>query len=262
MTNYRALFLDIDGTVLTFDDRIENSTKLAIQQVQNQGVEVFLATGRPIHEIAYIAEQLNIASFVGYNGALAIYKNHKIVNETMSPDVVEHFSSVAKKNGHEMLLFTNQKNLFLSLESPISKEIIESLHFKNNAELTVTDYRNILSMSVVNLGENDLDLYKTNENLRLSPVHSDGKRNDYDVIRENVNKGHAVKKVLAHLNIPLENAIAFGDGMNDLEMLSVVGEGFAMGNAHPLLFEYAKHKTTAVTDSGIFNGLKSLGLVK
>jgi hydroxymethylpyrimidine pyrophosphatase-like HAD family hydrolase len=44
-------------------------------------------------------------------------------------------------------------------------------------------------------------------------------------------------------------------------MLMTVGEGFAMGNAHPDLFAYAKHKTTAVTDSGIFNGLKTLGLL-
>jgi hydroxymethylpyrimidine pyrophosphatase-like HAD family hydrolase len=48
-----------------------------------------------------------------------------------------------------------------------------------------------------------------------------------------VNKGEAVKKVLQVLKIKKEQAIAFGDGMNDKEMLEVVGESFAMGNAHP-----------------------------
>jgi hypothetical protein len=48
-----------------------------------------------------------------------------------------------------------------------------------------------------------------------------------------------------------------GDGMNDKEMLSNVGEGFSMGSGSPELFLYPKHVTTGVDDSGIFNGLKS-----
>jgi hydroxymethylpyrimidine pyrophosphatase-like HAD family hydrolase len=41
-----------------------------------------------------------------------------------------------------------------------------------------------------------------------------------------------------------------------------VGEGFAMGNGHPDLFQYAKHKTTTVNNSGIYNGLKKLGIIE
>jgi hydroxymethylpyrimidine pyrophosphatase-like HAD family hydrolase len=82
------------------------------------------------------------------------------------------------------------------------------------------------------------------------------------VIRDKVNKGIGVNRVLNHLGIGKESAIAFGDGLNDKEMLMNVGEGFAMGNAHPDLFAYAKHRTSDVTASGIFNGLKALGLVE
>jgi hydroxymethylpyrimidine pyrophosphatase-like HAD family hydrolase len=85
--------------------------------------------------------------------------------------------------------------------------------------------------------------------------------NCFDVIRDKVNKGFGVNCVLNHLGIRKDTAIAFGDGLNDKEMLQNVGEGFAMGNAHPELLSYAKHKTTPVTNSGIFNGLKSLGLL-
>jgi hydroxymethylpyrimidine pyrophosphatase-like HAD family hydrolase len=70
-----------------------------------------------------------------------------------------------------------------------------------------------------------------------------------------------IQFVLNHLGIHKENAIAFGDGMNDKEMLMNVGEGFAMGNGHPELFKYAKYKTTSVTDSGVYNGLKLLGIL-
>jgi len=64
MTDYKVLFLDIDGTLLTPDDTIEESTKAAISQVQANGMEVFLATGRPLHEIDDLAKELNIHSFI------------------------------------------------------------------------------------------------------------------------------------------------------------------------------------------------------
>ncbi len=71
-----------------------------------------------------------------------------------------------------------------------------------------------------------------------------------------------MEKVLAVLGIPKEQAIAFGDGMNDKEMLQTVGESFVMANGDPNLFPYAKHRTTTVDNSGIYYGLKKLGIIK
>ena len=67
--------------------------------------------------------------------------------------------------------------------------------------------------------------------------------------------------MLDALNISADEAIAFGDGMNDLDMLQFVGHSFAMANGNPKIFEYAKYKTTSVQEDGIYNGLKKLGLL-
>ncbi|MDQ0220740.1 HAD family hydrolase [Peribacillus cavernae] len=80
-------------------------------------------------------------------------------------------------------------------------------------------------------------------------------------IRDNVNKGIGVKTFLEYLGLQRENSIAFGDGLNDKEMLAFAGESFAMGNAHTDLFSYAKNKTTDVLNAGVYNGLNSLGLI-
>ncbi|GAE44687.1 hydrolase [Mesobacillus boroniphilus JCM 21738] len=74
MGHYKILFLDIDGTILRPDDTIEDSTKTAINEMKRQNIEVVLATGRPLHEISDLAEELQITSFIGYNGALAFMK--------------------------------------------------------------------------------------------------------------------------------------------------------------------------------------------
>ncbi|MGM0878986.1 MAG: HAD family hydrolase [Bacillota bacterium] len=262
MTNYKILFLDIDGTILRPDDTIEDSTKQAVAEVKQKGIEVFLATGRPLHEIAHIAEELNIQSFIGYNGAYAIHKGEDVFKAPMKASTVEMFVDIAKISGHELVLYTHEQNIFSDLESSIVKEFIHAFHLHKNKSYSLDFIHHILGMTLINLSENEPALYeKEDPSIHLSQVNVDGLRHCYDVIRDNVNKGIAVQKILELLDIPSESSIAFGDGMNDKEMLSIVGEGFAMGNGHPDLFQYAKHKTTKVTDSGIYNGLKSLGLV-
>jgi Cof subfamily protein (haloacid dehalogenase superfamily) len=262
MGNYKVLFLDIDGTLLRPDDSIEDSTKEAIAQVQSIGLEVFLATGRPLHEIDELAKELNIHSFIGYNGAYAIYKGADIFQKPMNSSTVKNFLTIAKENDHEVVLYTNSKNVFTNMESEILTDFMHKFHLHKNEPYSPSVNNAVLGMTLVNLKKEDPSLYQNDEGIHLSQVNLEGMRHCYDVIRDSVNKGYGVQVVLERLGIDKESSIAFGDGMNDKEMLQNVGEGFAMGNGHPDLFQYAKHRTTNVTDSGIFNGLKMLCLVK
>lgn len=258
---YSILFLDIDGTILTPADTIQDSTKKAIAEVQKKGLEVFLATGRPIHEISHIGKELNIQSFIGYNGAYAIYNGQEIINEPMDAQMVAEFAKTAEQHGHEIVMYTREQNVLTSCDSMAMKKFVQKFHLQKNTLYNESFNPHILGMTIVNLKERDISLYEKKGLLYLSQVNVEGLEHSYDVIRENVNKGKAVKKVLEFLNIPRSAAIAFGDAMNDKEMLSTVGESFAMGNAHPDLLAYAKYQTTDVTNSGVYNGLKKLGLV-
>lgn len=263
MLNYNLLFLDIDGTIILPDDSIQESTKEAIKQVQEKGMEVFLATGRPIHEILDIGEELNIQSYIGYNGACAIHKGEDLFVEPMDAKMIEFFLSIVREKEHEAVLYTDEKNVFTSLESQLTEKFIEKFHLTQNVNLNSEYIDHVLGVTLLNLSTNDPELYEEYGNIHLSPVNVEGYRDHaFDVIRDKVNKGFAVERILDELRITKDHAIAFGDGINDKEMLTTVGAGFAMGNAHPDLFKAAKYKTTDVTEDGIFNGLKELGLVE
>lgn len=258
---YKILFLDIDGTILQPDHSIEDSTKQAVLQVQAQGIETFLATGRPVHEIKEIGDELKISSFIGYNGALALYNGKQIFAEPMKERTVHYLLEVAKKNQHEMVLYTDNANYFTSLDNPSVTEFIKAFRLRNNKVYQQDKANQVLGMTIIMSGENDHHSYSLEDGIHFSQVNVDGMRHCFDVIRNQVNKGVGIQLLLKELNIEKEQAIAFGDGMNDKEMLQAVGEGFAMGNAHEDLFQYADHKTTSVTDSGVYNGLKFLGLI-
>ncbi|WP_251555164.1 HAD family hydrolase [Neobacillus muris] len=262
MTKYKILFLDVDGTILPPDHVIQESTKDAIKQIQAKGIEVFIATGRPLHEMDALAQQLNVSSFIAYNGAYATYQGQDLYKEPLDEAAVKQFLKIAKEHQHEAVLYTNRTNAFTDLQSPLSHEFIEVFSLHKNEAYTPAIDSIVLGMTLINLKPGDTALYDNNAGIRLSQVNIEKMQHCYDVIHHRVNKGFGVQHVLRYLGIDKECSIAFGDGMNDKEMLQGVGESFAMGNSHPDLIRFAKHKTTDVTNSGISNGLKKLGLVE
>ncbi|GAA0590381.1 Cof-type HAD-IIB family hydrolase [Virgibacillus siamensis] len=257
---YKILFLDIDGTILKPDHTVSDSTKQTIKSVTEQGVHVFFATGRPLHELDQLAAKLDVHSYIGYNGAHAVHRGKTILNEPLRQDIVQKFLDIGYEHGHEAVLYTDDANYFTSLTNPCVKQFIEAFQLKKNELFTGEKTDHILGATLMNVKSAEEKWYNIDDLIHLSPVQTAGVKDCYDVIRQNFNKGQAVEQVLQLLDIKPEEAIAFGDGMNDKEMLAAVGESFAMDNSHPDLFQYAKHRTTSVTDDGIANGLKKLGI--
>ena len=79
-----------------------------------------------------------------------------------------------------------------------------------------------------------------------------------DVMAPNISKGEAVKNVQRVMNFTREECAAFGDYLNDREMIQAVGCGFAMANAHPDLKKVAAFETTSNDQAGVLVGIRRL----
>lgn len=76
-----------------------------------------------------------------------------------------------------------------------------------------------------------------------------------------INKSTAIMKVIEHFNISKVHTFAYGDGLNDLEMLEFVHHGIAMGNAHETVKKVANEVTDSHDENGIYNSFKKYGLI-
>ena len=83
-----------------------------------------------------------------------------------------------------------------------------------------------------------------------------------DVVPKGSSKRVGIDKMLEHFQIALDECMAFGDGGNDIQMLSHVGIGVAMGNATAQVKEIAEHVTDDIYHDGIFNALSYYNLIK
>lgn len=258
---YEILFLDIDGTILKPDHTYDPSTKLAIHSAKAHGLKVFIATGRPLHEIRGLAAELEIDAFISYNGAYALFQEQVLFHQPFKEETIKNYLSLTAEHDGNLVLYTDRSNHYTSLEAPRVQNFIRILQMKENALIKEDTPAHTLGATLLGIASEDLSYYDIEPGIHLSQVNVEGAKDCYDLIRSSVNKGVAVEAVLKHLGISKEKAIAFGDGMNDKEMLRAVGHGFAMANANPDLFQYAKYRTTAVDDNGIYNGLYHLGLI-
>ena len=82
-----------------------------------------------------------------------------------------------------------------------------------------------------------------------------------DILPKDGSKARGIQRVQQIAQVPLENIYVFGDGLNDVEMLSYIPNSVAMGNGHPKAKEAAKYVTDHVDQNGIYNALKMLGLI-
>ena len=82
-----------------------------------------------------------------------------------------------------------------------------------------------------------------------------------DIVARNGSKARGIGSALDKLGLTMNDAMAFGHGLNDMEMLHAVGFGVAMGDGRDELKALAKYVTTPLEQHGVYNALVHLGII-
>lgn len=263
---YRLVVCDMDGTLLRSNHTISEYTKNVIAEINKKGIIFVIATGRPYLDAKFFKEQLGLTSFlVTSNGAVAHNeKDEPIINEELSKDLVNRIINfdVDREIFHRNIYRNNEWYIEYKIdgldefhaESGFTYKIADFDKFKNK---DITKFFYLGKEDMIENLEKKLKEYFSNElTVTLSSSYC------LELMKKGVNKGKTVKKIAEYLNIPLKETIAFGDGLNDYEMLSTVKKGFLMGNASTRLIEkLPKNEIIGTCDEdGVAKKLKELFL--
>lgn len=258
MLPYDIVFFDIDGTLVNEKQVIPEDTKKAIRELKSANVEVVLATGRAPYHLQSVAEELEIDSHISINGAYVVHRDRVISALPLPKSSISYLTDFARRHNHP-LVYMGEKNYLSSHQD--HPNVIQTFHELNlSAPAFDTHFAegNAVYQVMVYCDEKaEEEYHRTFAGISFVRWHE----LTMDALVADCSKARGIQLLLRNLGIPAERAVAFGDGLNDREMLSYVGMGIAMGNAHEDLKPFARFTTNHINDGGIVCGLQKIGLL-
>lgn len=253
------VFFDIDGTLVDDNKSIPLATKQAIDALRRNNVYIAIATGRPPFMYEEIREALDIHTFVSFNGQHVVFEGETIYENPICSEKLNALYEDSQKKNFPMVFMSNSEMRATAKNHLHVKEGLNHLKFgypekDKSFHLEETIFQALL-------------FCETNDETSLENRHSDFhflRWHPYscDILPVGGSKAVGIDRVLEASGIDRKNSFAFGDGLNDLEMIQAVGTGVAMGNSVPQLKKVADYVTEDVEQKGIRNGLKHLNLIR
>jgi Cof subfamily protein (haloacid dehalogenase superfamily) len=256
--SYKIVFFDIDGTLINEEARIPLDAKEAIYKLKERNIEVCFATGRAPSHFKHIAEELGIESFVSFNGAYVVHKGKVIHEHPIQQSSLELLENHARQLNHPIVYLGHEECYANTSNHPHIIESFQSVHVEAPRYHPYFWKETKIYQALLYCQKHEEQQYQGKfADLTFIRWH----RLSMDVLPSGGSKAKGIDVMLRHLNLSPEEAIAFGDGLNDKEMLSYVGMGIAMGNAHEELKPFAKFTTKDINNGGIRYGLQQLQLI-
>ena len=280
----KIIFFDVDGTLVAGVDGVEyvpESTKKAIALTRAKGNLVYLCTGRSKAEIYDLILDCGIDGVIGAGGGYVEIGDTMLYHKKVTKEAVNHMVDYFEANNFDYYVESNgglfaSKNLVKRLERIIYGDIENDLEARKRWQRKENHFINAL-IEGEELRRDDINkvCFLENPNIPFDDIINEFK-NEFNVIHctvpmfgddsgelsvPNIHKANAIETLINHLGIDRKNTYAFGDGMNDKEMLEYVNVGIAVGNAKEGLKAVADEVTDDITNDGIYNAMKRHNLI-
>ncbi|SHF28966.1 hypothetical protein SAMN02745195_02290 [Thermoanaerobacter uzonensis DSM 18761] len=254
MRDIRLVVIDIDGTLLDSNSNLHPKTIATIKKVQKKGILVTLATGRTFRSTCTIAKLLGIKiPVICYNGAyISSIGQPPLYTFPISRGKIKPIIKILEENNY-YIKFYAEDCLYV-------QEAIEETYLFS--KIHKVPFVEVGKGKLSNLDKDPLKIvvYDTPERIKsalemFKPLKDEFtfiiENDNFEVNSKNITKAVAVELLCNYLGISMNQVMAFGDGVNDVEMVESVGVGIAVENAIPLLKEKADFITSSNDKLGV-----------
>lgn len=259
MKNIKIAFFDIDGTLIDIDrKKISEKMLEALAKLKEGGIILCLATGRSPMTLPHF-QNLEFDVFMTYNGSYCYNTEEIIFSNPIPPKDVRQLLKNAADIGRPVSIATKNR-----LAANGSDRDLEDYYGIEKLKVEIADdFEAVLQEDIyqVMLGCYEREYADMMRDIRHAKITAWWDR-AVDIIPADGGKGVAVGKILEYYHLDRAEAIAFGDGNNDIEMLQSVGTGVAMGNGSKQLKAVADDVCGHVAEDGIYEYCLEHGLIE
>lgn len=263
MLKYKWCVCDMDGTLLNSKHIVSKENQMALKKLQENGVEVIIASGRTDLLMKPFISQLNLKeNIICCNGGLIknISTGEIIYSKVIDNNIVMEIVIYCLKNNVNFLVYTedmiySNKNNYkadnyenVNKSAPPNFKIPITYIDSSSAEcIKKVDVLKVLLISDTE-GIKPLKERFSKYKSLTAVISLDGL---LDIMASNISKGNALKILSEKVGVDLNDVIVFGDNYNDLEMFECAGMPIAMENSVQAIKEKAKYVTKSNNESGI-----------
>lgn len=259
----KLIATDLDGTLLRGDHTISERTKRVFSKFREHEGKIVLSTGRAFFGTEKIAKELGIKGIViTYNGA-RIYdleRDEIIAHEPIDSEHVLELIKISRESNIHLNLYQKDDWYVEERERDESKNYAIACG-KEPIEKSFDEFEEYAMTKALFIGEpKSLEIIEKRVREVLGEkVHITYSKNIYlEILNKKVNKGAALKHVAEYYGVEQEKIAAFGDELNDKEMLQFANYGVAMKNANPELKKFVKYETLTNEEDGVAEFLLNL----
>ncbi len=253
LKNIKVVVSDLDGTLLNPQHRISDYTKTIFQELHNQGYLIVVATGRHHLDAMGIIDKLEVPVYLVSSNGARIHSPNKeeLFSFNLDSDVVKAALNVEIDPEITVVLFkenvwqTNKWNEKLNAfqeELKYHPELVDYKQLDDFAAIKIffscSDHEKLVKLK-------DEILANSSEHLH----HAFSLPTCLEFMDKSIDKAVSIERVLEKEGFTLQEAVSFGDGYNDVQMLSVSGKGLIMGNAPASLKEELSHLEVIETNA-------------
>lgn len=277
MADKKVVFLDVDGTIYTYQGEIPQSAAAAIKQARANGHQVLMCTGRSKAENPPELNEIGFDGLIGGNGSYVEIHDEVVMHQTLSLDQCTHVVDWCRARGLEFYIESNNglfaSENFLEASQPAMHEYSArkgmSLNPDEKIEMHGMVYGGELYRDDVNkisfLLSSYQDFLDAQQEFPDMKVGSWGGAGETALFGDtgvaNIDKAHAVHVAVEHLGADMADTIAVGDAKVDIPMLECCAVGVAMGSGGDEIRAMADYVTSDVDQDGLANAFRHLGLI-
>jgi len=286
---YKLIAIDLDGTLLNSYGEVTKENEEAIQNAISKGIQVVLASGRPIMSVKNLANQINANNYIICGNGAVLYdiQNEQIIYDRfLDKSKVLQIVKICEENSiyynlytdkmiiakglNHNVLFYNKENLNKPEEKKTRINIVEDIYKyveerndENYLKITICDDSKIIFDRIIQ----KLRLIKDVDVLDVAhmsrKIIKDGTEDvsiQYyytEITNSGVDKWYAIEDLMNKLSISKSEVMAIGDNVNDKIMIQNAGLGVVMGNSAPYIKEIADIVVSDNDNSGVAEAINN-----
>ena len=257
---YKLIVLDVDGTLLNSNREITKRTIQTLRRVQQMGIRIALASGRPTYGILPLAKAIDLGVYDGYiisyNGAQVMEaKSGQILFERrIDPQMVPYLEKKAAKMGLIMAYYDGNEVVSTDISNPhiMDEAKMNGMTLRQDDVLSLTMVDWPAEIMLVSDDEQALTSLESHMQRHLNGVMDTIHSNPYylEIVGYQVGKSYAMSALVQKMGIDMSEVLAIGDGEADINMIQMAGTGVAMANATEGVRRCADFTTLSCDEDG------------